>query len=139
MSGHAPRWRSRAVDLVLLGTAGSLVTLLGGCSGGSTGYSNDYHRNVYATASDCARDYSAAACMPRATTSTQYLGPPYRVIGGLPSACHSSDMGAGRLRALSPRVDVLRGGFGPSCRRASSSSGGRSWGTSSWTRSSWGG
>lgn len=138
MSGNVSRWRSRAVDLVLLGTAGSLATLLGGCSGGNTGYSNDYHRNVYATASDCARDYSALSCTQRATTSTQFLGPPYRVIGGIASACHSSDMGAGRLRALSPRVDVLRGGFGPSCRRTSSSSGGRSWTHSSWGRS-WGG
>ena len=38
------RWRSSGVDLVLLGTAGSLMTLLAGCSGGDT-YSADYHRN----------------------------------------------------------------------------------------------
>jgi hypothetical protein len=137
MSGEAPRWRSRAVDLVLLGTAGSLMTLLSGCSSGSTGYSNDYRRNVYASAEDCARDYSPLSCTPRASTSTQYLGPPYRVIGGLPSACHSSDMGPGRLLVASPRVGVLRGGFGPSCRRSSSS--GRSWSRSSWSRTSWGG
>jgi hypothetical protein len=138
MSGEAPRWRSRAVNLVLLGTAGSLVTLLGGCSGGNTGYSNDYQRNVYASAEDCARDYSPLACTPRASTSTQFLGPPYRAVGGVPSACQSSDPGPGRLLVGSPRVDVLRGGFGPRCGQAGSG-GGRSWGRSSWTRTSWGG
>jgi hypothetical protein len=131
MSGKASRWRSWAVDLVLLGTTGSLVALLGGCSQG-TNYSNDYQRNVYASAADCARDYSPAACTPRASTSAQFLGPPYRVVGGLPSACHTSDMGAGRLQAASPRVEILRGGFGPSCRRAGSSRSGRSWRSASW-------
>jgi uncharacterized protein YgiB involved in biofilm formation len=129
MSGEGPRWRSRTVDLVLLGTAGSLMTLLGGCSGSNTSYSSDYHRNVYASAEDCAKDYSAISCTPKAAGSTQYLGPPYRVIGGVPRACHSSDMGPGRNLVFSPRVDVVRGGFGPRCSQSSSS---RSWRTASW-------
>ncbi len=137
MSDGEPRWRSRAVDLVLLGTAGSLMTLLGGCSSNAV-YSNDYHRNVYASAADCAKDYSVVTCTPRTANGTQYLGPAYRMLAGVPIACHSSDPGAGRLSALSPRVEVARGGFGPRCRQASSSSGGRSWRTSSWSRS-WGG
>ncbi|MGE0699576.1 MAG: hypothetical protein AB7O57_10805 [Hyphomicrobiaceae bacterium] len=127
-----PRWRSKAVDLVLLGTAGSLASLLGGCSGSgpSTTYSNDYHRNVYASAADCARDYGAAVCAAKGTERfSQYLGPTYRVVSGIPAPCHSSDPGPGRLAAASPRTSVERGGFGPSCSRRSTR---RSWSTSSW-------
>lgn len=128
MSEGAPRWRSRTVDLVLLGTAGSLMTMLGGCSSGTV-FSNDYHRNVYASAADCAKDYSIGLCMLRTPNGTQYLGPAYRVIGGIPASCQSSDPGPGRLRTLSPRVEVARGGFGPRCRQSSSN---RSWHSSSW-------
>ena len=131
----SPRWRSRAVELVLLGSAGSLVTLLGGCTSNIV-YSNDYQRNVYASAADCAQDYGLGSCTARIANGSQYLGPPYRVLAGIPVSCHASDPGPGRLRALSPRLEVVRGGFGPRCRQAGSSS--RSWRSSSWGRS-WGG
>lgn len=128
MNGEAaPRWRSRAVNLVLLGTAGSLATLLGGCSG-STTYSNDYHRNVYASAADCARDYSPSQCTSGSTGGvSRVLGPTYRVVGGLPSACATGDPGPGRLSGglASPRTGIERGGFGPSCGRRRYTSSGR--------------
>lgn len=125
MSRDGSRWRSRAVDLALLGTAGSLMTLLAGCSGGTT-YSSDYHRNVYASAQDCARDYGAGVCASKGThRSDRFLGPAYRMISGRASACHSSDPGPGRALA-SARLTIERGGFGPSCSRRSSS---RSWGS----------
>jgi len=130
MNGYGPRWRSRAVNLVLLGTAGSLATLLGGCSSGKT-YSNEYHRNVYASAEDCAKDYSAAQCSTGGTNQLvgRYLGPAYRMIAGRPLACSASDPGPGR-GLQSARLGIERGGFGPSCnRRRASRSSSRSWGS----------
>lgn len=129
MSAEAPRWRSRAVNLVLLGTAGSLATMLGGCSGGSgMTYSNDYHRNVYASAADCARDYSPLQCSAEGTPNRpRVLGPAYRMVAGLPSACATGDPGPGRLSSglASPRTGIERGGFGPSCSRRRYTSSGR--------------
>ena len=129
MTGNAPRWRSRTVNLVLLGTAGSLLTLLGGCSSASGTYSSDYHRNVYASAEDCAQDYSAATCSTKGESrGNRFLGPAFRMAGGRPSPCAGSDPGPGRAVA-SPRTGIERGGFGPSCsRRGFGTSSGRSWG-----------
>lgn len=124
MSGETTRWRSRAVNLVLLGTAGSLATLLGGCSSGTT-WSNDYHRNVYASAADCAADYGSAVCSSKGTQQDKrFLGPAYRMIGGIASACGSGDPGPGKGLA-SPRTSIERGGFGPSCSRRRYTSSGR--------------
>jgi hypothetical protein len=121
MSTGRARWRSRGVELLLLGTAGSLATLLGGCSSGSsTHHSSDYHRNVYRSAADCAVDYGAELCRVKGEQafSDRFVGPPYRVLSGRPSACHSSDPGPGRALA-SPRVEIQRGGFGPRCSSSS--------------------
>ncbi|MDX2158722.1 MAG: hypothetical protein SFW09_19645 [Hyphomicrobiaceae bacterium] len=121
MSTRRPRWRSRGVDLVLLGTAGSLATLLTGCSGNSSSYSNDYHRNVYGSAADCAADYGETLCVQKGEPQlgSRYLGPAFRMVAGRPSACHSSDPGPGRA-LNSPRIDIQRGGFGPKCSRRTS-------------------
>lgn len=124
MKPERSRWRSEGVELVLLGTAGSLMTLLSGCSGINTTWSSDHHRNVYASEADCATDYSAAVCAAKGETQgSRFLGPGYRVIVGLPSACSSSDPGPGRSVG-SLKVGVERGGFGPRCRTSSTSSGG---------------
>lgn len=128
MSARLTRWRSRAVDLVLLGTAGSLATLLGGCSGSGMTYSSDYHRNVYASTADCARDYTLAQCTSETSAGrTRVIGPTYRVVAGLPVPCASGDAGAGRLSAAlaSPRTGIERGGFGPRCGRRSYTSSSR--------------
>lgn len=117
------RWRSDRVKLVLLGTAGSLMTLLAGCSSGTTSWSSDNHRNVYASEADCVTDYSAALCAAKGEArGSRFLGPGYRVIGGRPIACSVNDPGPGRSIG-SPKVDVERGGFGPRCRSRSTSSG----------------
>ncbi len=124
MNVRRPRWRSEGVNLMLLGTAGSLMTLLAGCSGGNTTWSNDHHRNVYASEADCTADYAAAVCTAKGETrGNRFLGPGYRVIAGRPSPCAASDPGPGRAIA-SPKVGVERGGFGPRCRSGRSSHGG---------------
>lgn len=123
MSEAPSRWRSKAVRLVVLGTAGSLAALLTGCSSGP----ESHYRNVYANQQDCERDYDVVRCTSGAQTGlTRVLGPAYRVVGGRPSSCTSSDPGPGRNGALSPRTGVERAGFGPSCSRRRTASGGRS-------------
>lgn len=127
MRADQPRWRSRAVNLAVLGTAGSLATLMAGCSD-----SGSYQRNVYPSFADCIADYSATACTSRGTPGTApYVGPSYRVVNGIPRACRAGDPGGGRApsgRRIS--IEPARAGFGTSCRRTSSSrSRGRSWGS----------
>jgi len=126
MSGDLVRWRSRAVDLRLLGTAGSLMTLLAGCSGAT------YQRNVYKDTSGCTADYSATVCVQQGQQmADRFLGPTYRVKSGQPSPCTSRDPGAGSF--MSRRIGVeptVRGGF--ACDRSSSrrrryTTSGRSW------------
>ena len=75
------RWRSGAVRLALLGTAGTaLATTLGGCS------RVGYQRNVYRDNLDCAADYSSAICRSGGRDDWQtYLGPVYRTVGGKPA------------------------------------------------------
>ena len=123
MSSKRPRWRSGGVKLVLLGTAGSLMTLLSGCSSNTT-WSSDHHRNVYASEADCAVDYSAAVCAAKGEKrGERFIGPGYRVIGGRASACSSSDPGPGRSIGAQ-KVAVERGGFGPRCRTSTRSGSG---------------
>lgn len=113
------RWRSEAVPLKVLGSTGALVALgLGGCSQGT------YHRNIYNNAADCVADYSATQCSLRADgTGRAHLGPVYRMVNGVPSACRSSDPGGGRAATLREKVEtVQRSGFGATCRTRS-----RSW------------
>jgi hypothetical protein len=108
------RWRSSVVDLKLLGTAGSLVTLLAGCSNAT------HHRNVYKDIEDCVSDYSTATFHQYGTQQTnRFLGPVYRMANGRPSACNGQDPGAGRLGTRRIGTEqVVRGGF--ACRRGSS-------------------
>jgi hypothetical protein len=129
MNGQPLRRRSRSVNLVLVGVAGTAASLAGGCSGGVV----SYQRNVYNSVADCARDYSAGLCQSRGySAGTTFVGPVYRLRNGIPSACRSDDPGAGRRG--SPRIgtQIDRGGFGVSCSRRSSS-------RSSSGRSFWGG
>jgi uncharacterized protein YgiB involved in biofilm formation len=109
------RWKSSAVDLRLLGTAGSLVTLLAGCSNAT------HHRNVYKGVEDCAADYTTSTCQSSGSQLTdRFLGPVYRMVRGRPSSCNSQDPGAGLLATRRIGVEqVVRGGF--ACRRSSSS------------------
>jgi len=126
-SGPRPRWRSGAVRLVLLGTAGSVAALLGGCASGP----DTFQQNVYASRADCERDYDSVRCAqgPQAGLS-RVLGPSYRVVNGRPSACTASDPGPGRNAMLSPRIGVERSGFGPRCnRRSAAGQSFRSWGS----------
>lgn len=114
-------WRSGAVRLVLLGTAGTaLAAVLGGCSRVS------YQRNVYRDVLDCSADYSGDVCRLKGKDDWGgYLGPVYRTVGGVPRPCNSNDPGQGRTSVL-PAADgaaqkamlrksvlkVERGGFG---------------------------
>ncbi len=123
MIEERPRWRSKAVNLVVLGTAGSLATLLSGCSSDS----GTYHRNVYKNHADCVFDYRGSVCSTEVlATGPKVLGPAYRMVNGQPSACNGRDPGAGpSWNARRIGVEPARGGFG--CRRSSSaSSSGRS-------------
>lgn len=110
------RWKSRSVDLRLLGTAGSLVTLLAGCSNAS------HHRNVYKGVEDCAADYTTSTCHQSGTQrADRFLGPVFRMVGGRPSSCDSRDPGAGTLATRRIGTEqVTRGGF--ACRRSSTGS-----------------
>lgn len=112
MTNCSSRWRSRSVNLRVLGSAGSLVTLLAGCSNAN------YERNVYKNESDCGLDYPLSVCVSQGSReSSRFLGPVYRVVNGRPSSCDSRDPGAGSL--ITPRIGVepaLRGGFGCSRR-----------------------
>lgn len=140
-------WRSGAVRLAVLGTAGTAIaTTLGGCS--RTGY----QRNVYKNDLDCAADYTGDICRAKGQDRWDtYLGPVYRTEGGKPRPCNSNDPGAGRTSpATGPggvpgtlRVDVVkveRGGFGTgdisSCDRRARH--GYTSGSSRSSRSSWG-
>lgn len=128
--GPAPRparRRSRAIRLTLVGGAGGLAAIVGGCS-----QSDSFHRNLYRSEADCARDYSATMCETRGAKSQDgHLGPVFRMVGGRPRACTSSDPGPGPTWNTR-RIDVQavpRGGFGTSCPsrgRSWSSGGGRS-------------
>jgi hypothetical protein len=120
MSAACSRWRSRRVDLRVLGTAGSLATLLAGCSNATM------ERNVYKDATDCASDYSAATCaklgIPRAD---RFVGPVYRVVAGRPQPCRSSDPGPGRFPSNRIGIEPAgRFGFGTSCSSRTRSGGG---------------
>lgn len=112
MTGKASRWRSRSVDLRLLGTAGSLVTLLAGCSDGS------HQRNVYNNETDCGLDYPLSTCTQRGySQGNRFFGPVYRVVNGIPKACNSQDPGGGLAPTHRVSVEPVRGGF--SCSRRS--------------------
>lgn len=112
MMRRSSRWRSRSVNLKVLGTAGSLVTLLAGCSNAT------YERNVYKDEADCGLDYALSVCSQQGVReSDRFLGPAYRVVNGRASACNSRDPGPGSV--FSRRVETvpaLRGGFGCSRR-----------------------
>lgn len=125
------RWRSEAVNLVLVGATTTVVAAgLGGCS------RDTFQRNVYRSAGDCAADYDMLRCqsMGQSDGPVRFLGPIYRVSGGVPSACRSSDPGGGRSwRTGTPlfqaKQPVARGGFGASCpSRSTSRSSSRFWG-----------
>jgi len=120
--GGGRRWRSEAVPLRVLGSTGALMALgLGGCS------SATYHRNTYTSAANCAADYSPVQCTsrPGAGAASVYLGPVYRMVGGVPSSCTSSDPGGGRMASLRTGSELVqRAGFGSSCRSRNRS---RSW------------
>lgn len=113
--GQSPRRRrSRAVKLTLVGGTGSLAALLAGCSGGN----QTWHRNVYKSLDDCASDYSRVICASDGQAQrAAFLGPVYRMVNGRPSACRSSDRGAGPAwNSRRTGVEsVVRGGFGTSC------------------------
>lgn len=131
MTGCRPRWRSKAVNLAMLGTAGGLMTGLSGC-----GQSGTFQRNVYNSMADCGADYALATCSAKGLQDAgRFLGPVYRTVAGRPQACNTQDPGGGPLvnsRRIS--VAVARGGFGVACRSSSARSGGsggssyRSWG-----------
>ncbi len=108
MTAMPSRWKSRTVDLRVLGTAGSLVTLLAGCSNAT------YERNVYQSEADCGGDYALSVCARQGLQqSDRFLGPVYRVVNGRPTSCDARDPGAGPN--TSRRIGVtqaLRGGFG---------------------------
>lgn len=128
MTPARKRRRSAAVDLALLGTAGSLATLLAGC----TSQTGTFHRNVYRSIEDCASDYARAVCVSEGQQrGGNFVGPVYRMVGLVPNACRSDDKGVGRAFG-SKKIfveSVIRGGLGTSC---PSSSSGRSWSRSSW-------
>lgn len=100
MSDTAPKppsperrnWRSGAVRLVLLGSAGTaLAAVLGSCGRVS------YHRNVYRDLNDCSADYSSDVCRLKGKDDWGgYLGPVYRMVGDRPAPCNSNDPGEGR-------------------------------------------
>ncbi|MFM9943563.1 MAG: hypothetical protein ACKVP7_29195 [Hyphomicrobiaceae bacterium] len=118
MTAKNGRWKSRRVDLRVLGTAGSLVTLLAGCSNAK------FERNVYKSETDCGLDYALSVCTQQGMRQAdRFLGPAYRVVNGRPSACNSRDPGAGPLSTRRLGVEPsLRGGFGCSRRSGWSSS-----------------
>ena len=124
------RWRSEAVNLVLVGATTSVVaTGLGGCSRVT------YERNVYDSAARCAADYDLVRCQSQgqADGARRFLGPVYRVRAGVPSSCRSTDPGPGRTwrtgqPAYLTKQPVARGGFGVSCSQSSSRSS-RFWGS----------
>jgi hypothetical protein len=136
VSGTEKRWRSKAVKLALLGSTGGLMsTTLAGCSLLDRG---TYHRNVYSSFADCIADYPSFRCSPAGFGSGGHqLGPVYRMVGGVPRACNSSDPGPGSAArgGKSPRISVQsvkRGGFGTACATRSTS---RRYGSrSSWSR-----
>ena len=144
MTDERRRWRSEAVPLKLLGTAGSLMALgLGGCSMQST-----WQRNVYTTPGDCIADYSDTLCKTswQSVAGSRIYGPVYRMVGSQAVACSSSDPGPGRstldatrgvYKANRVAIDTVpRGGFGTTCPSSSSSS---NWSSSrSSSRSWWG-
>lgn len=124
------RRRSRAVRLTIIGSAGGLATLIGGCSS----QPGTWHRNVYGSVEDCAADYTRTVCVTEGTQRpAAFSGPAYRMVGGRPAPCTSSDRGAGptwNTRRISVEA-VDRGGFGTSCpsrsRRWGSGGGSRGW------------
>ena len=128
------RWRSKAVNLAMLGTAGGLMTGLSGC-----GQSGTFHRNIYNGLLDCAADYSALICSSKGEQGNgRFLGPVYRMVGGRPSSCNSHDPGGGpALGSRRIATEIERGGFGVACRSRSWSSG--SSGSSRSGFHSWGG
>lgn len=82
------RRRSRAVDLAILGATGGMMTGLGGCSNAT------YERNVYASMSDCASDYSLATCSAKGSQGPGvFLGPVYRLQNGRPLALQQQRSG----------------------------------------------
>lgn len=128
MTQGLARRRSRSVNLVLVGVAGTAASLVGGCSGGSI----SYQRNVYKSLADCALDYSQSTCLAKGyNAGDTYVGPVYRMKNGIPSSCRAEDPGDGRSHSVRFSTQVERSGFGVSCsRRSSSSSSSRSsfWG-----------
>lgn len=122
-SAMRPRkpWRSGAVRLAVVGTAGTAIAVaVGGCSRAG------YQRNVYRDSLDCAADYSGDICRSKGSSDVQgFLGPVYRTLGGRPHGCTSEDPGPGRttvednsaaeMKQKMLRRNVLkvdRGGFG---------------------------
>lgn len=133
MTAPTTRWRSKAVHLALLGTAGGMMaTGLTGCSSSDGG---TYHRNVYRSFEDCVADYSTTHCLPGTQAAGgRQLGPVYRMVAGVPNSCTSNDPGGGRSRyGLTKRAvgvePVVRGGLGACTRRSTSRrySSGRRW------------
>ncbi|HRD77019.1 MAG TPA: hypothetical protein PK264_14000 [Hyphomicrobiaceae bacterium] len=140
MNEATPRRRSTQVKLVLVGTGSLLAVGAGGCGDKGT-----FHRNVYASLEDCARDYrpdqcerggAASLATGVVTPGAAVKGPVYRMLAGRPSACTSTDPGAGRSWngfAGAGRIGVEavpRGGFGVACRssrRTSSTHSSSSW------------
>lgn len=94
-----PRWRSRSIRLVLVGATSALTA---GCSGKV--------RDEYKSFADCSLDRGTACASDGCATSRgTYLGPRYvPMTGG---------------SATSTRINVVREGFGNSCRRSSSRTG----------------
>ena len=105
------RRRSSAVNLALLGAAGGLAATVGGCSSERPAATSTFHRNVYASVSDCAADYSQGVCAAEGyRTASRFLGPTY----AKPKPCSSNDPGPGPAwNSRRTGVDnVERGGFG---------------------------
>lgn len=132
MTDVRSRWRSETVNLVLVGATTTVVAAgLGGCSRVT------YERNVYDNIDKCIADYDVTRCLSdyQGNGVMRFRGPVYRVKGGVPSACRSTDPGPGRSwRTGRPnyaaKQPVARGGFGISCSQSSSSSrSSRFWGS----------
>jgi hypothetical protein len=125
-----PRKSSTAVKLVLIGTIGTAVGVVAGCSG------NQERRDIYANRDACLSDWGNEAkdCTPVAANSSTRTGSSFGTTGNYYGRSYdhiSGETGPRSARAIgsavvgrggvssSPGSSVSRGGFGSSGRSAS--------------------
>ena len=113
-----PRWRSRAVVLVVLGSSAAIA----GCSN-QTNREETYKRNGYETREACLRDYPPEQCQEARSGGggLMFLGPWY-MANRARAMANDPGPGAtainGRSQAGTSEMQTRRSGFGSTGRSA---------------------